>query len=48
MKELFIRVTEPVFFFQFVCSFFRYGFESGMWNLMLLVPEHKEVLDFLT
>ena len=43
-KELFIRFTVYVSFVNvyhlFVSVFFPFGFESGVWDLIVLVPGH--------
>ena len=44
-KEMFIRFTMLVFcdclsICSGVCASFPFGFEIGMWNLIVLVPDH--------
>ena len=43
MKELFIRCAVRVFRERlsiFCVSSFSFGFEGGMWKLILLIPDH--------
>ena len=43
-EELFIRFTVRVFHerlsFLCVCPSFPFGFEGGMWDLLVLIPDH--------
>ena len=42
-KELFIRFTASAFrklLSIYVFSYFPFGFEGGMWDLILSVPDH--------
>ena len=43
-RELFIQLTVHVFGEQlsiYVYTYFPFGFEGGMWDLIVLVPDHR-------
>ena len=43
-KELFIRFTASAFrklLSVYVFSYFPFGFEGGMWDLIVSVPDHR-------
>ena len=49
-KEQFIQSMVRVFrerFLIFVCVSFRLGFEGGMWDFIVLVPDHCHSFYFL-
>ena len=50
-KDLFIRITVHVFYVCVcvhvcVCVSFPFGFEGGMWKLIVLVPHHCLTIHF--
>ena len=50
-KELFIRFTVRVFSERLticVCASFPFGFGGGMWDLIVVVPDHCLSFTFLT
>ena len=50
-KELFIRLTASAFrklLSVYVFSYFPFGFEGRMWDLMVSVPDHCLFLYFKT
>ena len=50
-KELFIRFTERFLYVRLslcVCASFLFGFESGMWDLIVLIPDHCLSIYFIT
>ena len=49
-KELFIRFTASAFrklLSVYVFSYFPFGFEGTMWDLIVSVPDHCSLLIFL-
>ena len=43
-KELFIRFTVHAFrelLSIYVCTSFPFGFEGGMWDLIVIIPDHS-------
>ena len=50
-KELFIRFTVRVFrecYQFFVCRSFPFGFEGGLWNVIVFIPDHCFSIYFTT